>query len=189
MNLISHIPLWGLLSKMARFSQQAALNWSAPIRLWYWRWRPAFCSGTCTIRLTYSWSIQVYRQSWRISCQAMWQKYYWKNLSGQYENYLLQIEAMGIRLKMRVNKGYCVWTRWRKKRTSEKRTSLEKRKLIYSITDKPLCQASVVDGKAVNMRVDKAMILRNTGQELVSDHPWRNLSIGKSVSDKMCVTL
>lgn len=54
------------------------------------------------------------------------------------------------------------------KRTSEKRTSLE---------------------KAVNMRVDKAMILRNTGQELVSDHPWRNLSIGKSVSDKMCVTL
>ena len=162
MNLISHIPLWGLLSKMARFSQQAALNWSAPIRLWYWRWRPAFCSGTCTIRLTYSWSIQVYRQSWRISCQAMWQKYYWKNLSGQYENYLLQIEAMGIRLKMRVNKGYCVWTRWRKKRTSEKRTSLE---------------------KAVNMRVDKAMILRNTGQELVSDHPWKNLSIGKSVSD------
>ena len=50
---------------------------------------------------------------------------------------------------------------------TEKRTSLEKPKLIYSIMDKPLCQASAVDSKAVNMRVDKAMILRNTGQELL----------------------
>ncbi len=59
----------------------------------------------------------------------------------------------------------------------------KKRKLTYSIMDKPLRQVSVADSKAVNTRVDKAMILRNTGHKPAPDHPWRNLPIGKSASD------
>jgi len=107
-----------------------------------------------------------------------------KNFSCQYEIHLLRIEATGTGLKMRGTKITA-----QEHFDGRKELLWKKRKLTYSIMDKPLRQASVVDSKAVNTRVDKAMVLRNTGHKLAPDHPWRNLPIGKSASDGKCATL
>ena len=64
----------------------------------------------------------------------------------------------------------------------------KKRKLAYSVMDKPLRQASVADGLAVNVRVDNALSRRDTGHKPAVDHPWRKMPIGKSAHDGHCAT-
>nr|SPS05991.1 conserved protein of unknown function [Candidatus Nitrotoga fabula] len=107
-----------------------------------------------------------------------------KTLSCQYENLLLQIEATGTGLRLRGTK-ITVHEHF----DGRKELLWKKRKLTYSVIDKPLRQASVADGKSVNTRVDKAMALRNTGHKPAPDYPWRNMPIGKSASDGQCATL
>ena len=107
-----------------------------------------------------------------------------KNLSCQYENHLLQIEATGTGLKLRGAK-ITVHEHF----DGRKELLWKKRKLTYGVMDKPLRQASVADSKSVNTRVDKAMVLRNTGHKPALDLPWRNMPIGKSASDGKCATL
>lgn len=99
-----------------------------------------------------------------------------KNLSCQLDNQLLQVATTGIGLGLRGAKvtvhehfdGRCelFW---------------QKRKLGYSVMDKPLRQAPPADGKMVNARVDTAMARRNIGHKPAAKHPWRNMSIGKAV--------
>ena len=106
-----------------------------------------------------------------------------KNLSCQYENQLLQIETTGTGLGLRgarvtVHEHF----------DGQKELLWKKRKLSYSVMDKPLRQAPVTDGKAVNARVDKAVVRRNTGHKPAPKHPWRNKTIGKSKYDGKNVT-
>ncbi|MGB7649782.1 MAG: ISNCY family transposase, partial [Gallionella sp.] len=56
----------------------------------------------------------------------------------------------------------------------------QKRKLSFSVQSKPVRQSKVADGKAVNARVDKAVIQRNTGHPPAAHHPWRKLKLGKA---------
>ena len=58
-----------------------------------------------------------------------------------------------------------------------------KRKLTYSVMEKPVRQSQVADGKSVNTRVDKAMARRNIGRKPAANHPWRNMPVGKSAHD------
>ena len=107
-----------------------------------------------------------------------------KNLSCQYKNQLLQIEATGTGLglqgaKVTVHEHF----------DGRKELLWQKRKLTYSVMDKPLRQVPVADSKTVNMRVDKALARRNTEHKPAPNHPWRNMPIGKSVSDGWCATL
>jgi len=98
-----------------------------------------------------------------------------KNLSCQYENHLMQVKTTGASLGLRgaqvtVHEHFdgsyeLLWRR---------------RKLTYSVMDKPVRQAKVADGKSVNARVDKAMARRNTGHKPAVNHPWRKMSVGKS---------
>jgi len=107
-----------------------------------------------------------------------------KNLSCQYENQLLQIETTGAGLGLRGAKvtvhehfdGRCelLW---------------KKRKLTYSVMEKPRRQASVADSKTINARVDKVVTQRNTEQKPAPNHPWRDMPIGKPANDGWCATL
>jgi hypothetical protein len=60
----------------------------------------------------------------------------------------------------------------------------KKRKLSYRVMDKPQRQSPVADGKSVNAQVDKAVTQRNTGHKPATNHPWRNMPVGKSSQDR-----
>jgi len=107
-----------------------------------------------------------------------------KNLSCQYENQLLQVETTGTGLGLRGAK-VTVHEHF----DGRKELLWRKRKLTYSVMDKPRRQAPVSDSKTVNARVDKAMARRNTGHKPASNHPWRNTPIGKPPNDGRCATL
>lgn len=107
-----------------------------------------------------------------------------KNLSCQYENQLLQVETTGTGLGLRGAK-VTVHEHF----DGRKELLWRKRKLAYSVMDKPRRQAPVSDSKTVNARVDKAVARRNTGHKPASDHPWRNMPIGKPPNDVRCATL
>ena len=62
----------------------------------------------------------------------------------------------------------------------------KKRKLDYSVLEKPLRQALVADGKAVNVRVNEAIIRRNTGHKPSANHPWKKPLIDQSTKDSRC---
>ena len=98
-----------------------------------------------------------------------------KNLSCQYENVLLQIKTTGTGLGLRgaqvvVHEHF----------DCQKELLWRKRKLTFSVQDKPVRQAKAADGKAVNARVDKAMLRRNTGHPPAANHPWRKMKLGKA---------
>lgn len=59
----------------------------------------------------------------------------------------------------------------------------KRRKLIYSMTGKPQWQSPVVNGKLVNVQIDKVMARLNTGQKSIPDYCWRSMPIGKLVRD------
>ena len=107
-----------------------------------------------------------------------------KNLSCQYENQLLQVKTTGTGLGLRGAK-VTVHEHF----DGRKELRWKKRKLTYSVMDKPQRQAPVADSKTVNARVDKAMARRNTGHKPASNHPWRNMPIGKPANDVLCATL
>lgn len=65
----------------------------------------------------------------------------------------------------------------------------KKRKLTYSVMEKPRHQVPVADSKTINTRVDKAVKQRNTEQEPAPNHPWRDIPIGKPANDERCATL
>jgi transposase len=98
-----------------------------------------------------------------------------KNLSCQYENVLLQIKTTGTGLGLRgaqvvVHEHF----------DGQKELLWRKRKLTFSVQDKPVRQAKAADGKAVNARVNKAMLRRNTGHPPAANHPWRKMKLGKA---------
>lgn len=107
-----------------------------------------------------------------------------QNLSCHHENQLLQIETTGAGLGLRRAKvtvhehfdGRCklLW---------------KKRKLTYSVMEKPRRQIPVADSKIINARVDKAVTQHNMEQKPVLNHPWRGMPIGKSANDERCTTL
>lgn len=107
-----------------------------------------------------------------------------KNLSCQYENHLLQVETTGAGLGLRGAK-VTVHEHF----DGRKELLWRKRKLTYTVMEKPRRQASVADSKAVNARVDKAMVRRATGHKPAPNHPWRNMPIGKSANDGQRATL
>lgn len=107
-----------------------------------------------------------------------------KNLSCQYENQLLQIATTGTGLGLRGAK-VTVHEHF----DGKKELLWQKRKLSYSMMDKPLRQSPVADSKTVNTRVDKALARRNTGHKPAPDHPWRNMPVGKSAHDGQRATL
>ena len=106
-----------------------------------------------------------------------------KNLSCQHENRLLQVATRGTGLGLR---GARVTVHEHFDGSQE--LLWKKRKLAYSVMDKPQRQSPVADGKSVNAQVDKAMARRNTGHKPAPDHPWRNLPVGKSAHDGQCPT-
>jgi transposase len=98
-----------------------------------------------------------------------------KNLSCQYENELMQVETTGKGLALRgaqvvVHEHF----------DGRRELRWQKRKLTFSVQNKPVRQAKVADGKAVNARVDNALIRRNTGHPPAANHPWRKLKLGKA---------
>jgi len=107
-----------------------------------------------------------------------------KNLSRQYENQLLQVETTGTGLGLRGAK-VTVHEHF----DGRKELLWKKRKLTYSVMDKPRRQAPIADSKTVNARVDKAMARRDTGHKPAQNHPWRNMPIGKVANDVRCATL
>ena len=107
-----------------------------------------------------------------------------KNLSCQHENQLLQVETTGTGLGLRGAK-VTVHEHF----DGRKELLWRKRKLTYSVMDKPRHQAPVADSKTVNARVDKAMARRNTGHKPAADHPWRNMPVGKPANDRQRTTL
>lgn len=101
-----------------------------------------------------------------------------KNLSCQYENQLMQVKTTGAGLGLRgaqvtVHEHF----------DGSRELLWRKRKLTYSVMDKPVHQAKVADGKSVNGQVDKAVARRNTGHKPAANHPWRNMPVGKSAHD------
>lgn len=101
-----------------------------------------------------------------------------KNLSCQHENRLLQVATTGTGLGLRGAK-VTVHEHF----DGSQELLWKKRKLAYSVMDKPQRQSPVADGKAVNAQVDKAMARRNTGHKPAPNHPWRKMSVGKSAHD------
>ena len=106
-----------------------------------------------------------------------------KNLSCQHENKLLQVAATGTGLGLRGAK-VTVHEHF----DGSRELLWKKRKLAYSVMDKPKRQSQVADGKSVNAQVDKAMARRNTGHKPASNHPWRNMPVGKSAHVRQCAT-
>lgn len=107
-----------------------------------------------------------------------------KNLSCQHENQLLQVETTGTGLGLRGAK-VTVHEHF----DGKKELLWKRRKLAYSVMDKPRRQAPVSDSKTVNARVDKAVARRNTGHKPAPNHPWRNMPIGKPSNDGLHATL
>ena len=101
-----------------------------------------------------------------------------KNLSCQYRDQLLQIHTRGAGLGLRGAKVTL-------HEHFDGRTDLVWRghKLNYTVMNKPLRQADIADGKAVNAKVDQAIARRHTSHKPASNHPWKNTPIGKSVPD------
>lgn len=106
-----------------------------------------------------------------------------KNLSCQHENKLLQIATSGTGLGLRGAK-VTVHEHF----DGSQELLWKKRKLAYSVMEKPQRQSPVADGKSVNAQVDKAMARRNTGHKPAPDHPWRNMPVGKTAHDGQCAT-
>ena len=104
-----------------------------------------------------------------------------KNLSCQYENQLLQIETTGTGRGLRGAK-VMVHEHF----GGKKELLWKKRKLTYSVMEKPRRQAPVADSKSVNAGVDKAMARSDTGHTPAPDHPWRNRPLGKSAHKGQC---
>ena len=107
-----------------------------------------------------------------------------KNLTCQHENKLLQVATTGTGLGLRGAK-VTVHEHF----DGSQELLWKKRKLAYSLMDKPQRQPPVADGKSVNAQVDKAMARRNTGHIPAPDHPWRKMSVGKSAHDGQRATL
>lgn len=106
-----------------------------------------------------------------------------KNLSCQHKNKLLQVATTGTGLGLRGAK-VTVHEHF----DGSQELLWKKRKLVYSTMDKPQRQSPVADGKSVNAQVDKAVARRNTGHKPASNHPWRNMPVGKSAHDRLCAT-
>ena len=98
-----------------------------------------------------------------------------KNLSCQHENQLLQVVTTGTGLGLRGAK-----VTLHEHFDGRKELFWKQRKLNYTVLDKPLRQSSVADGKTVNVRVDQAIIRRNTRHKPASDHPWRKMPVGNA---------
>ena len=101
-----------------------------------------------------------------------------KNLSCQHENQLLQAATTGTGLGLRGAK-----VTIHEHFDGNHELLWKKRKLTYSMMNKPQRQSAVADGKSVNARVDKAVERRNTGHKPAANHPWRNMPVGKSAND------
>ena len=101
-----------------------------------------------------------------------------KNLSCQHQNKLLQVATAGAGLGLRGAK-VTVHEHF----DGSQELLWKKRKLTYGTMDKPQRQSPAANGKSVNARVDKVMARRNTGHKPASDHPWRNMPVGKSAHD------
>jgi hypothetical protein len=101
-----------------------------------------------------------------------------KNLSCQHENQLLQVKTTGTGLGLRKAK-VTVHEHF----DGRQELLWRKRKLTYTVMDKPRRQAPIADSKAVNARVDKAMARRDTGHKPAANHLWRNMPIGKPAHD------
>ena len=99
-----------------------------------------------------------------------------KNLSCQYENQLLQVETTGAGLGLRGAK-VVVHEHF----NGRKELLWKKRKLDYSVMDKPVRQTPAADGKAVNARVDKAISKRSSAHQPQADHPWKKKLLNKPV--------
>jgi len=98
-----------------------------------------------------------------------------KNLSCQYENELMQVETTGKGLALR-GAQVVVYEHFDGRRELRWQT----RKLTFSVHSKPMRQTQVADGKTVNVRVNKAVMRRNTGHVPAANHPWRKLKVGKA---------
>lgn len=101
-----------------------------------------------------------------------------KNLSCQHENQLLQVATtdtgLGLRgAKVTIHEHF----------DGNHELLWKKRKLTYSMMNKPQRQSAVADGKSVNARIDKAVARRNTEHKPAANHPWRNMPVGKSAND------
>lgn len=101
-----------------------------------------------------------------------------KNLSCQHENQLLQVATTGTGLGLRGAK-----VTIHEHFDGNHELLWKKRKLIYSMMNKPQRQSAVTDGKLVNARADKAVARRNTGHKPAANHPWRNMPVAKSAND------
>ena len=101
-----------------------------------------------------------------------------KNLSCQHENQLLQAATTGTGLGLRGAK-----VTIHEHFDGNHELLWKKRKLTFSMMNKPQRQSAVADGKSVNARVDKAVERRNTGHKPADYHPWRNMPVGKSAND------
>ncbi len=101
-----------------------------------------------------------------------------KNLSCQHENQLLQVATSGTGLGLRGAE-----VKLHNHFDGSHELLWKKRKLTYSVKDKPKRQSPVADGKSVNAQVDKAVMRRSTGHKPAANHPWRNMPVGKSARD------
>jgi len=109
-----------------------------------------------------------------------------KNLSFQHECNLIQVNISGTGLAMRGAKvtlhDHFDGTRalrWRN------------RKYTYTTLTKTQRKTAEADGKAINARVEEAIIKRCTtgikGHKPAACHPWRKMDIGKSATDSKTV--
>jgi hypothetical protein len=48
------------------------------------------------------------------------------------------------------------------------------------MTGNPQWQSPIVNGKLVNIQIEKAMAKRNTGHKSIPDYSWKSMPIGKS---------
>lgn len=101
-----------------------------------------------------------------------------KNLSCQHEGQLLQVKTTGTGLGLRGAK-----VTLHKHFDGSHELLWKKRKLAYSVMNKPVRQSSVADSKTVNTRVDQALVRRNTGYKPAANHPWKKMSVEKSACD------
>jgi Homeodomain-like domain len=106
-----------------------------------------------------------------------------KNLSCQYKNQLLQVSTTGKGLGLR---GAQVTIHEHFDGTQE--LLWGKRKLTYSVMDKPQRQSPVADGKSINAQVDQAMAKRSTAHKPADNHPWRKMPVGKSAKEGVRAT-
>ena len=101
-----------------------------------------------------------------------------KNLSCQYESQLMQVKTTGTGLGLRGAK-VTVHEHF----DGSRELLWGKRKLAYSVMEKPVRQEKEADGKSVNARVDKAVARRNTGHKPAANHPWRKMPVGKAAHE------